>query len=274
MVPQPHTGGLPGPVLPQSKKTAQELVYTDAADILFRNPEAPAWWFDNDAAEAFLKTKDPATNFVLDKNAHKHARNIAVDVVRYNRDELKKSLCASWKDVRETRPVMFVASRPQANTHRLGPWVPTGTDLDLSYMLKQFFAELRPLIAPTWQPWVPYFSFQPVEDQLSLLESIPRPIPLMEAPTNLRLCIVAGLEDAYSEDTHDNVKRFVRILEQFFLADRRGKLLFLCRNTFDIKGMLHSDESVVDFKSGYEGDEAYTSSLSRVLQHGYSIPLR
>ncbi|KAI0880992.1 uncharacterized protein GGS22DRAFT_197288 [Annulohypoxylon maeteangense] len=236
--------------------SAQEI-YSNAADINFRNPENPRWWFYNDKAEDFLTGPNSAISAVHDRKAREKGRNIAIDSIRFFRDEIKKYRSLTWQDVRDTRPVIFVAS--DSNHHRyrcISRTAPFNIEIDpqkriLHCMICQFFFEMRPLIPRNWQPWFARFDRLSIGDQLDVLASIPYPISPMASPVDQRLCIIVGLDDAYSQYTHGEVTRFLRIIEQFFIAGGRGKILLMHYAPFDMTGMLKGESNVTNLKKGY-----------------------
>ncbi|KAI1207394.1 uncharacterized protein F4807DRAFT_176321 [Annulohypoxylon truncatum] len=248
-----------------ASKGPQEEVYSNAADINFRNPENPKWWFYNDKTEDFLRSPNSAIGAVEDEKGDEMALNIAVDSIRFLRDELNKYQSLTWQDVRNTRPVLFVTSDPDRRQRRYNiiDHYPPPLNLNrvrsnnaegnlkgaiLNSMINQFFYGLRPLIPQNWQPWFSRFDMLSIDDQLDVLESLPRPLPPMLSPVDQRLCILVGLDDAYSQYTHGQVTRFLRIIEQSFIADGRGKILLICVTPFNIIDMLKDESCVIKLK--------------------------
>ncbi|KAI1452961.1 hypothetical protein F4805DRAFT_462245 [Annulohypoxylon moriforme] len=233
---------------------AQKIIYSAASDINFRNSENPKWWFYNDNAEDFLTSPSSAISAVEDKQAFIRGCNIAIDSIRFLRDEIKKYRSLTWQDVRDTRPVFFIASDLG---HRRGRYLsysgPLKVEISpqkaiLQSMTTQLFQELRSLIPRNWQPWFTRFDTLSISDQLDVLESLPRPLPPMVSPVDQRLCIVVGLDDVYNREMHNYVKRFLRIIEQLFIADGRGKILLMFRTPFDLAGMLEVKSCVINLK--------------------------
>ncbi|KAI1441630.1 hypothetical protein F5Y02DRAFT_290861 [Annulohypoxylon stygium] len=255
----------------RSPCTTQSNLYSQAADVTYSNPQHPRWWFHNDKAEDFLRSPNSTICIAEDERAATLSRKIARDSIRFLRDEINKVRSSSWKEVRDMRPVLYIASCPSNRWHRRRPSPSPPTSDEgredrvvplrrpppppkkpvLKYMINQLFHALRPLVPRTWQPWFPSFDELSIDDQLDVLESLPRPLPPMVSPVDQRLCIIVGLDDAYSQETHDLVERFLRIIEQLFITDRRGKILFMCLAPLDIKSMLKGESCVMNLKEKY-----------------------
>lgn len=76
-----------------------------------------------------------------------------------------------------------------------------------------------------------------------------------------RVCIIAGLEAAYCEETHDYVERFLQFLKGYFITYESGKVLLLCKAPFNVNDILGWDvegaSSIVNYG---EPDESSSDS--------------
>ncbi|KAI1087740.1 hypothetical protein F5B19DRAFT_497054 [Rostrohypoxylon terebratum] len=243
----------------------QDMLYSQAADVTYCNQQHPRWWFYNDKAEDFLRSPNSTICTAEHKTAISSSHNIAIDSIRFLQDEMNRIGSLSWQKVRDTRPVLYITSfpsdrRPQRQRpppisiegSRVPPVTTAPEKPVLKSMLSQFFNELRPLVPQTWQPWFKCFDELSIDVQLDVLESLPRPLPPMVSPVDQRLCIIVGLDDAYSQGTHDLVTRFLRIVEQLLITDERGKILFMSLAPLNIKSMLKGESSVMNLKKDHQ----------------------
>ncbi|KAI1135426.1 hypothetical protein F5Y05DRAFT_416100 [Hypoxylon sp. FL0543] len=91
-----------------------------------------------------------------------------------------------------------------------------------------------------------YFHGLSVDEKLRVLESIPSFIPHDEVPIGRRMRIITGIDALYSQKTHAQISRRLRVVKNMFVTSGKGKILLFCRTAFDVAHVLNGESSFVD----------------------------
>ncbi|XXH01128.1 phospholipid:diacylglycerol acyltransferase [Hypoxylon texense] len=220
-------------------------VYIAANDIDYLLLDCPGFW-KNGGDQEFLTSTNPVIG-VATCETFKEAYRVGMDSVNHYWKQMKSTYIQPprerqtrqleyrefWLDV---KPVIFAAPpelpRSTESFRKLLP------EQQLKSILISFYEQLQPIVAPDWQPWRTIFPTLPADEMLTILERIPKSSGEQLVEVKQRLYIIVGLETAYSEETHDDVQRFLRFLARNIFWDKPGKVLLLCQSPFDAEGIL------------------------------------
>ncbi|KAI2622651.1 hypothetical protein GGS26DRAFT_600672 [Hypomontagnella submonticulosa] len=231
----------------QDKFLATSDIYGCAAKVKHENPECPSGWFANENSDNFLQTPGSIISLISDDGDFKAASYIAIDILRYIKDQVKP-MGYSWRDIRDAIPVFFAAPRVGPTQLVMHYEQDRNQSVDiLRSIMTSFFYEIAPFVASNWTPWIVAFSELMLEDKLQVLESLPELGINHDIPINQRICIIAGLDIAYSEETHGVVKRFLRVVERMFVTNGMGKVLLVCRSPLAVTSLVEDASRVVCF---------------------------
>ncbi|KAI0836130.1 hypothetical protein F5Y06DRAFT_305467 [Hypoxylon sp. FL0890] len=222
-------------------------LYSDAANTKFRLPDDPKWWFNTDKAAEYYNNTKSTISVALHKEASKVARYIAIDAIRFARDEWRSLSGCNWKQVESSKPVLFVSCSRDSDPPL---WARGRTIVRPTYalgaLLGQFYSEIFTFIPPNYQCWGMHFYGFGVGEKLRVLESIPFLMPQKEISIDQHICIIAGIDTVYNRDTHDEIRRLLRVIKKLLVDSGKAKILLVCRATFNVAHVLDCRSSFVD----------------------------
>ncbi|OTA65884.1 hypothetical protein K449DRAFT_462966 [Hypoxylon sp. EC38] len=213
-------------------------------------PGGPEWWFNTKEADMFLAGPDSTIEVIQHDQPLRAASYIAIDAIRFSRDDSEDLLGCTWAQVESARPVLLMSAYRHPLPRSTAVWqVPDKPVVTLGPMLDLFFYSIFPLIPPNHQCWERCFGSLQINEKVQVLESLPFLIPHRRFHIERHICVIAGIDFVYNKGSHEEISqatRFLRVAKKLFVTSGMGRILLVCRTAFNVVDVLDGKSGLIN----------------------------